>query len=393
MKVLLVTTSYPSLRAPHNGVFIREHCLELKRRGFECFVLAPRVFREDPVDFDDEGIAVHRFPFWSEGRLLTEYAGIPVARMFTYLVSGVVAAARMARRIRPDVIHGHWAIPTGLIAVVANRLTVRRPVLITVHRKDIVVALSGSWIARMLARFALTRADRVIAVSRALRATLIGELGVDASRIDVVPMGVDTAAFAPGDMASTRRHLGIPHDARLALFVGGLIEVKGVRDLIEAMPLVRPDDPGVLLVLAGHGPLSDELRARVDVLGQSGRVRLLGAVPHEELPMWMNAADTLVLPSYSEGLPVCLMEAAAAGLPMVATAVDGSVDVLALDPVNIAVTPGDVEGLAAALSVALARPREPRASMLLSAPLFTMEGSVARIAGLYAALAGSDARG
>lgn len=383
MRVLIVTTSYPSARAPHNGVFIREHCLELQRRGVEVSVLAPRVFEEDPVDLDDEGINVHRFWFWSEHKLLTEYETIPVVRVLTYLLGGTVACARLVRRTVPDVVHGHWVIPTGLIALIGSRLAGRPPVVVTAHRKDIVVALSGSRMARFLARFTFMRADQVIAVSHALRDTLVEELDIDVSRIDVVPMGVDADVFAPSDRAEARARLAIPQHTRLILFVGGLIPVKGVRELIEAMPSIEPSNPAVLLALAGHGPLAGELRSRAQALGQAQRVRLLGPVPHEELPVWMNAADVFVLPSRSEGLPVCLMESAAVGLPMVATDVGGSSEVLSLDERNVAIAPGDISGLAQAVSAVLDAPRGERRSMLAPGSLLTLDGSMDHITRLY----------
>ena len=393
MRVLIVTTSYPSRRAPHNGVFIREHALALLARGVEVFVLAPRVFEEDPVDVEDEGIAVHRFGFWSEQKLLTEYKGIPVVRMLTYLLGGIAAGARLALEVDPDIVHGHWAIPTGFIALIANSLSVRRPVIVTAHGSDVVVALSGSRIARFLARFTLLRANRVITVSHALCNTLVGDLGMRESRVDVVPMGVDTDVFAPSDRAAARERLEIAPDARLILFVGGLLPAKGVADLNEAMPSIAPDDPAVLLALAGHGPLENALRAQAADLGQAERVRLLGAVPHEELPLWMNAADVLVLPSYREGLPVCLMEAAAVGLPMVATDVGGSAEVLSLDPRNVLVAPGDVAGLARAVSAVLAAPRTERTSMLAPESLFTLDGSIGRVVQLYEQLAAAATLG
>ena len=389
MRVLIVTTSYPSVRAPHNGVFIREHALELKRRGLDVFVLAPRVFAEDPVELDDGGITVHRFAFWSQDKLLTEYEGIPVLRMATYLIGGIAAGARLVRRVRPDVVHGHWTIPTGLIALVSSRLTLRPPVIVTAHRKDIVVALSGSRMARFLAQLTLSRAAQVVAVSHVLRDTLVKDLGADEARIEVVPMGVDTDVFCPMDRSAARARLGIAPETRLVLFVGGLIPVKGVRELVEAMPSVAPGDATVQLVLAGHGPLEGELRSRAGSLGQADRIRLLGAVDHDELPHWMNAADLLVLPSHGEGLPVCLMEAAAVGLPMVATDVGGSAEVLSLDPRNILVPPGDPERLAEAISAMLAAPAGPRASMLEAAPLLTLEGSTDHVVGLYEKLVAS----
>jgi teichuronic acid biosynthesis glycosyltransferase TuaC len=393
VKVLFVVTSYPSVRAPHNGIFIREHARELMRRGVDVVVLAPRVFAEDPVHLDDDGIAVHRFGFWSEGKLLTEYQGIPAARMATYLLGGIRAGVSLVRSERPDVVHGHWVIPTGLIAVAASRIASGPPVLLTAHGSDVRVAVGGSAIAKGLARWTLDRAHRIVAVSDALAETLAGELGAGPARLEVVPMGVDTRLFAPSDRAAARAALGIAPEARLALYVGGLIPAKGVCDLIRAMPGVLPGDESVLMVLAGHGPLAAELGELAEQLGESRRVRLLGAVEHDRLPGWMNAADVLVLPSMSEGLPVCLMEAAAVGLPMIASDVGGSAEVVSLDPANALLDPGDVSALAHALSVGLARPSaRRRESMLGKAPLFTLDGSVSRTVELYATLAGGAAR-
>lgn len=384
MKVLVVTTSYPGRRTPHNGVFVRDQCRALRDDGLEVVVLAPRVFREDPALIDDDGIAVHRFPFWSGQRLLAEYGTVPVARMATYLASGALAGARLARSTRPDVVHGHWAIPAGPIAAAAARAGGGIPLVLTVHGSDIRIAEGGSSAARRLARRALASAQRVIAVSGALRAEVVGGFGVPPARVDVVPMGVDTRVFAPSDRTLARQRLGVRQDAALVLFVGALIPVKGVEDLVAAIPALRPGDRAVAVAIAGEGPLERTLRDAVRDSGQASRVSFLGAVPHERVVDWMNAADVLVLPSRSEGLPVCLMEAAAVGLPMVATDVGGSSEVVALDPDNLLVPPGDVPGLARALDSALGLSRPSiRRPMVEPGSAYSLTGSAVRVEAIY----------
>ena len=250
-----------------------------------------------------------------------------------------------------DLVHVHLGedlavVPLGLLA--GRR---RRPVVLTVHcsLRHTLQAGGGRGLALSTVGAALEsvgerQADAVIVLTRRLADRLLAE-GVDPGRVHVIPSGVDLRRFA--------RPLPDPAPALprpRVLFVGRLAAQKGVTTLLEAVPLLRSP---AAVVLVGDGPLRPALERQAARLGP-GRVRFQGFVPHAEVPAWLAAADVLVLPSVYEELGSVLLEAMAAGLPVVASAVGGIPD--ALGPAGRLVPAGDPAALAAAVDQVLDDP-------------------------------------
>jgi len=383
--ILVVTSSYPSVRAPYNGVFVAEQARALRERGHDVSVLAPRVFADDRRKGVDERVVVHRFPFLSGQRLLGEYDGTPVIRMMTYLISGAFTARQLVRSLRPRVVHAHWIVPTGLVAAIG--IPRRTPLVLTAHGTDVRLAAEGSPLIRRLAALALRRADRIIAVSEALKTRLVDDLAVNASKVQVVSMGVDDALFRSRGRQLARRDLDLPDDAPIALFVGGLLSDKGIRQLVEAWDSIHDSQPNARLLLVGRGPLEGELREWI-ASRSTNDVTLLGPVPHHALPHLMDAADVLVLPTLSEGLGMVLLEAGAMGLPVVASDVGGCREAASSSDRNILVPPGDVIALSGAVAQALARPApDVRASTLgEQGRRFTQAAVLDTLEAIYSAL-------
>ena len=145
-----------------------------------------------------------------------------------------------------------------------------------------------------------------------------------------------------------RRRLSLPQDRLQILFVGLLAPVKGLDILIEALRLVGDGEADCLLV--GTGPMEEQLRRAAAAAGIAERVRFVGAQPSGEIPAWLNAADLLVLPSLSEGRPNVVVEAQACGLPVLATRVGGTPELIEHGETGLLVESGDPEALAAGLS-------------------------------------------
>jgi glycosyltransferase involved in cell wall biosynthesis len=221
-----------------------------------------------------------------------------------------------------------------------------RPLVAKVHGSDVNVLARG-WRARAVAA-ALNGCQRVICVSQALRERLV-ELGVSADRLAVIPNGVDDTRFAPRERTACRTALGLPPGGKVVLFVGNLVPVKGVEQLLAAM---RGVDAG--LVVVGDGPLRAELEALARSLGVDGRVRFAGARPHDEVPQWLGACDLLCLPSWHEGCPNVVLEALACGRPVVGTRTGGVGEHVRDGENGFLVPPGDGAALSAALGRALA---------------------------------------
>ncbi len=304
------------------------------------------------------------------------------------MVRAILATAH--RSGRPDLLHGHWLYPHGGATVAAAR-ALRRPAIITAHGSDVARLDRPDGIRYRAQTLAAVRsAARVLCVSRDIRDRLMAA-GAPPQRLEVIANGVDTARFTPRDRAACRAEsaslLGKPVVAEptpLVVFAGDFLPVKQVDRLIRALAQLsaEPAMPVVTLVLAGAGPEEERLRALVRDLGLIPRVLFAGQRPHAEMPLWLAAADLLVLPSSSEGLPLVIPEAMAAGTPVVASRVGGVPECVVDGVTGILVPPqGDAE-LAQGLRIALGRTWD-RAALAAAARAFGWDARVERIEAVY----------
>ena len=212
----------------------------------------------------------------------------------------------------------------------------------------------------------LRDADAFVAMSRAIRDEMQAA-GVPAERIALLPHSVDTERFSPadaGERAALRARLGLPGGV-LAVYTGRLLRGKGLETLLEAFATVAGELPGLALALVGSGEgqalsVEDELRRRAAEGGLAGRVHFAGR--KERVEDWLRAADVFVFPSVFEALGISLVEAAACGLPALASRTGGIVDVVEDGVSGVLVAPGDVLALVSGLR-ALAGDADRRAEM------------------------------
>ncbi|MGQ9547772.1 MAG: glycosyltransferase [Roseiflexus sp.] len=351
MKVCFVTTAFPRWVGDGDGAFIWELVRAVARRGIHTCVVAahsPGVPTREYMD----GIEVIRPRYWWPERwevMRIAGGGLPVAwkrypitrvQVLPFLLAHTLATVRSARSC--DLVHAHWTLSAGVACL--GRTFHRRPVIATVQGSDILQVPRhpvGAWLTRSI----LLSCDRVTALSHALKERVVG-LGIDPERVHIIPNGVDTAQFVPPDK-------GVREN--LILFVGSLIERKGVSYLLKAMPAVLSDFPDYRLVVVGDGPQADFLKALADKLRLGACVTFVGFQPQEIIRSWMQRAKLLVLPSLEEGMGVVLVEALACGTPIVASHVDGIRDVIT-PSVGVLVAPADSEALFAAMREILADP-------------------------------------
>lgn len=276
------------------------------------------------------------------------------------LYAASIAPLLPAYRGKVDVVLGSWAYPDGFAAVLAAR-ALGVPCVVKLHGSDInlVAKLPGP---RRLTSWALPRASRIVAVSRALAEEAVA-LGVSRDRIRIVMNGVDAELFRPQDRAAARAALALPVTGPLALYVGNLKPEKGVLDLAAAWAQVNV--PGATLAIVGGGPAQATLAAATAAFGD--RVRLVGPQALDTIPTWLAACDVLTLPSHAEGTPNVVLEALACGRRVVATTVGGIPDLITSPTLGELVEPHAPDALAAALSRALSTPYEPAAVAALGA--------------------------
>ncbi|MBI4604059.1 MAG: glycosyltransferase [Planctomycetes bacterium] len=355
MRVLVLAAAYPSPSEPERAVYLESLNLALappggsggRAGGIELAVVAPRVSRADPAREVRRGIPVRRFAYPSGGRRLKEMARPGPWVLAAYAASALVAALDEARARGAECILAHWVLPMGPVAAAAAG-ALGLPFVLAAHGSDLGRYARASRLLGLAARLSLARAKAVIAVSEALRRAAVEDHGVPASRVRVVPMGIDDALFGPGGPGreEARRLLGVSPEARLLHVAGDAIPEKGNGELLEARALLARRGLECDVAVAGGGrpePLASEPR----------RVRLLGRVPQRELALWCHAADLFVLPSHAEGSPVTVMEALASGLPVVATRVGGIPELVEDGATGWLVPPRDPEALAGAIERAL----------------------------------------
>jgi len=225
-----------------------------------------------------------------------------------YWLSGVVGLALRARWGAPlvQMFHTLGALKNG-----AGVAAEREPALRLAEERQIVAA-----------------ADRLVAANAIERSELVAAYGADAARVAVIPCGVDTDLFTPGDPLAARASLELP-PGPLLLYVGRIAPIKGLETLLDAVGCLRgAGTPARLVVVGGEtdeptdGHEAD-VRRRAAALGLGDAVTFVGAQPQHRLRDWYVAADVTVLPSYYESFGMVALEAMACGSPVVASRVGG----------------------------------------------------------------------
>ena len=254
-----------------------------------------------------------------------------------------------------------------------------KPFVVTVHGED-VTKYSKMLFLKHFSKDALSRCDRIISVSKSLKDEIY-KSNLSKKHIDVVPSGYNVGRFKPLDMKKCRKLLNLPENKKIVLFVGHLIERKGVEYLIRSIKILSEENKGILCYIVGTGILENKLRGVASELDLKNKIIFVGKKKPDEIPIWMNACDVLVLPSLNEGLPNVVSEALACGKPVVATNVAGTPEILNND-VGYLVKPKDVAGLAKKISKALNK-KFNKERLLKRANDFSVTDSVKKLAKIY----------
>jgi len=270
--------------------------------------------------------------------------GIPVRGAAWTWGLDPLALARLWREwtaFAPDLVHAHDSHALQLVLWARALAGGRAPVVAT-RRVDFHVGRRSAW----------RRADRVIAISHAVRAVLVAD-GVPPGRISVVASGIDAAEVrqAAAAFPGARHRLGLPQGAPLAVNVAALVDHKDQRTLVRAAAAARPFRPDLHWAIAGDGERRRFLEAEIARLGLGDRVHLLGYVA--EADALIQEADVFVMSSKEEGLGSVILNALALDTPVVATAGGGIPEIL---PPHALVPVGDAEALARAVVRALEHP-------------------------------------
>jgi glycosyltransferase involved in cell wall biosynthesis len=255
--------------------------------------------------------------------------------------AGLLRDARVAaRRLRPDVVYAHFLVPAGLAAALASRA----PLVATAHGQD-VRNIGSTPGVRIATRYVVRRAATIVAVSGWLRRQLEAVLPEARGKTEVVDCGVDLTRFAPRHASEARGDVRWDGEGTRFLCLGALSERKNVLRLARAF---ERRGEGTL-TFVGEGPLRKALEGRAGV-------RLVGRVSHEEVPVWIAAADVVCQPSLVEPFGLATLEAMAAARSVVSTTVGGPPEFVPPEA-GVLVDPEDEGALVDALATAAGLPR------------------------------------
>lgn len=281
---------------------------------YDIIVLAPHgpsLKTEEHFD----ALSVQRFRyFFQKGEILAYDGGIlnklRLKKIYfllipLFMLGELIGTIKILYKHYIAAINAHWLLPQGLVALLAIRMTRRSvPLICTLHGGDI-FALNNP-LAGALKRYVLRKCSSIIVVSRAIRDKVIA-LGAAPEKISVIPMGVDLCNnFIPAISARKSKSL---------LFVGRLVEKKGLSYLIDALPAVFEKHPDARLTIVGSGPEDSAIRSKLEQLRLTCKVHFAGAVNNTQLPALYQAAAIVIFPSIvdtygdTEGFGLVMVEA------------------------------------------------------------------------------------
>lgn len=347
-RLLAVASTFPAREGDGTPEFIRDLSLRLAET-FDTVLLVPRVSGA-PAREQIGPLTVERFAYFprrweslAEGAIIENLRSKPTRwlQVVPFFLAESFRLRRLIRRHRPDVLHVHWMIPQGVSALVAGRSV---PWLVTTHGGD-VYALRDP-ISSRLKRAVVRRASAFTATNADIEVRLV-ELGADPERVHIQSVGADIDGF--------RRLMGDEEQVPgRILFVGRLVEKKGVAVLLDALRRL-PDDLEWSLEIAGDGPLRAELEQQAAGLP----VTFAGTASRAWLARAYARSSVVVVPSVpatsgdQDGLPTVLLEAMGAGRAAIASDLPGINEAVQHDETGLLVPPNDPDALADALGQVL----------------------------------------
>jgi glycosyltransferase involved in cell wall biosynthesis len=315
--ILVLASTYPRWKGDTEPLFVHYLCEQLTSE-YRVIALVPHYPGADRKENMD-GVLVHRFRYFlPSGERLAYDGGImqnlkkdrlKLLLVPFFLISQFIHILVLCRKYKISVIHAHWVIPQGLLALMARPVIPGKiKILSTSHGGDLFSLQSGG--LQALKRFVFRRSDCVTVVSTAMREHL-KQVGCNTSNISVQPMGVDlTGRFVPGTL---------PKRPNSLVYVGRLVEKKGVATLVTAIHLLKTDFPGLHLTIVGDGPEKAALEKLAAELGAGAHIDFAGSQPNEIVPQYYQSAGIAVVPSViaadgdQEGLGLVAVEALGCG--------------------------------------------------------------------------------
>ena len=371
MRVLILSSLYPRESDLTSGIFIHTQAKILTDNGCKIIVVSPVAVPLIPTrgwaSWGNSKNVRHEDIIEEIKVLYPRYLHLPrrIFREYSFCIyyySIKRTVQRVIKAFQPDIFHAHTSTPDGFVGLLLrNKFAL--PLVVTLRGSDINVYPYRSRLFFDLTKKVISRADKVIAVSNALKVAA-ERIGSPQERIAVIYNGCDTKRFTfdSDTRSSLRKRLGIPAKSIGFLFIGHLIKKKGIFELLEAFSSIVRNRVDSYLIFVGHGREMEVLTRKVSDGGIGNRIYFVGTRCHEEIPWWLSMSDVLVLPSHSEGLPNVVLEAMACQRPVIATKVGGVPEAVVDGKTGILLEPRNPIALAQAMT-RLAHDKDLRSKM------------------------------
>ena len=404
LRILCPTYWYPSYPDDTQAIYVHDINRHLVRLGHQVCVVTPGK-PGVPLRETFDGVEVVRFPFdlpedLTYGRVaqskVTNWAKLNrLFIMARYLLAQYRSSVAEGRRFKADVVHGHWAIPTGP-ALIAAAGTLKIPSVITLHGGDVYVNVAEGydfptrWYVKPVLKWTLRSASALTAISEDCKVHAL-HAGARESSITVVMNGADLRRFSPAPEGTNPRAEFGPH---MIFACRQLFPRKGIRFLIEAVAALKPKYPDIRLIIAGDGFERPKLEELAQNLGIGRATRFLGWTANKELPQYYRGCAVSVIPSLEEGFGIPAAEAMGCEIPVVATDAGGLPEVVEDGVTGFVVPKGDAAALAGSIDRLLAdaslREKMGKAGRIRALQRFDWDRSVERFTEIYAAILGRN---
>ena len=352
MKVLSVSHMFPNQLWPNNGVFVKERLKALSKvvdinlvaplPSFP-FISSTRKYKGIEIIPEEECFdSLH--VFHPKYRLIPKYLKFLDGYLYYFTTNSFFSF--LIQNENFDLLDFHWVYPDAFAGLKWAR-KFKKKIIITIRGNESICYFEKSLRKKMLIN-TLQSVDHIIAVSNDMKQKVAGEYGVEHSKITVIPNGIEPQDFYMIDKKIARKSCGLEDNKKYILSLSRLSHEKGLEYLFKAFYSL--DAKNTELVVVGDGPLKAKLLRMASDLKIANRVKIIGAVPHNEAYLWYNAADVYCLPSLWEGCPNVIIESLACGTPVVSTEVGGIPDLVPCNDYGFLVPPGDPASLANALN-------------------------------------------
>lgn len=273
MKIIIISNMYPNERS-YIGIFVKRQIESLESEGIRIIKIVKK------------------------NKSLIAYIHFMLEILYRLLFNSY------------DLVHCHYGFHSGLIPAIIKR----KPLIVTFHGSDALIEPFRNKIYYFLQKYIILRSDYLIGVSSDVKNKIVESLDADPNKISVINCGIDTSVFRPLKKNEMRKKIGISQNQKIVLFAGTISYMKGVDIIYQCASEMK----NVLFILVGHARLVKNLP----------NCKIIGPRQHNEMPVWMNAADIFILPSRSEGTPVVLLEALSCGIPTIASDIGGCPDII-----------------------------------------------------------------